>query len=357
MFADGAPLTDSIDAITHTVSRFNRFGPARRRWMLPVYPAAVADLSRNLARDHAREPFDAVLSTSSAAIKSLRPPGGVPHLCYCHSPARYIWSQRRAYGGRSLRGRVRSGALAAVSPVYRRWDRATAGRVTQFVANSTHTAREIKRCFGRDSIVIHPPVRTDVFTLDSNVAREGFWLVAGALEPYKRVDLAIRAARLAGRDLVIAGSGTAEHELRALAEGHSAGPSTSSKPRSEIRFVGRVDDGALRDLYRRAAVMLYPQIEDFGITSVEAQACGCPVAARGRGGALDSVIPGETGALAEPQAADEELASDLARAGLEAEGARPEACRRNAERFSERRFDAAIAEAVRSTLGTRRNTS
>lgn len=347
MTDDGRPLSPAIDALPRRVSFLSALpgGATRlRRWLLPLYPRAVESLSARLAADHAREPIDLLVSTSSAAIKGLRPPAGVPHLCYCHSPARYIWSQTEQYAG-GLRGV----GLRLARERFMRWDRATAANVTQFVANSTHTARQIARCFGREAVVVHPPVRTEFFTPHASVAREDFWLCIGALEPYKRFDLAIDAAAVAGRRLVVAGGGSHERALRTHAQ------RAAQQSRARVEFLGRVSDEQLRDLYRRAAVLLFPQIEDFGIVAVEAQACGLPVIAAatgGAGGALDSVIDGRTGALVR-DATPRGLAlaaQDVEHRARTEPAAWLRACRENAERFSERAFDDAMRERIRRLL-------
>lgn len=340
MFDDGRRMSPAIDRLRARglvrASWVNGLpGSGRlRRWMMPLYPRAVAGLSGRLARDHAREPVDLVVSSSSAAIKALRSPAGVPHLCYCHSPARYVWSRREEYGaGAGVVARLRAAGLRWYGVVFREWDRRTAAGVTRFVANSTHTAGEIGRCYGREAGVVFPPVRTGFFAPDERVRRERFWLVVSALEPYKRVDLAIEAARLAGAELVVAGDGSERGALERLGGGGGA------------RFVGRVSDEALRDLYRRAAVLIFPQVEDFGIVAAEAQGCGLPVVARGAGGAMDIVRDGETGALFDEPSA---------RAIVEAVACVPEgcagACRGNAERFGEGEFERRMREEIRELI-------
>ncbi|CAG0991674.1 D-inositol 3-phosphate glycosyltransferase [Phycisphaerales bacterium] len=283
MFDDRRGVTPAIDALPRVVSRLGRLPGAStrlRRWLLPLYSLAVEELSRRLAEEHARSAIDLVVSTSSAAIKGLRAPDGVPHVCYCHSPARYVWSQTEEYSS-GLRGL----GLRVAGEAFRKWDLASAANVTRFLANSTHTAKEIRRCYGREAEVVFPPVRTQFFTPPPPGARRGeHWLVVSALEPYKRVDLAIGAAQLAGTQLRIVGGGSELRRLRRL-----AGP--------ETRFLGRVSDEALREEYRSARLLLFPQVEDFGIVAVEAQACGLPVVARRAGGALDSVLDEITGAL------------------------------------------------------------
>ncbi|MBC7772946.1 MAG: glycosyltransferase [Pyrinomonadaceae bacterium] len=343
MVDDGRPVSSAIDSIPRTTSFLQQLpggATTLRRWLLPLYPAAVGSLSRSLLRAHRKQPIDLLISTSSSAIKGLRAPAGVPHLCYCHSPARYIWSVRDEYcaGGTGPRGlaglpaKLRNLGLALTSSSLQRWDDRTASHVDCFLANSTHTQQEIKRCYGRDSHVVFPPVRTGYFVPREDPHRDSFWLVAGALEPYKRVDLAIAAANAKGHELRIAGDGSSRESLKA-----QAGPS--------IKFLGRVDDATLRQLFQTAGALLFPQVEDFGIVAVEAQACGLPVIARARGGALDTVIPGVTGAFFERPTAD-----GLLQAVARAPSGAADACRKNAERFSEHEFDAAIHRAIAKVL-------
>ncbi|MBM4108105.1 MAG: glycosyltransferase family 4 protein [Phycisphaerae bacterium] len=336
MFDDGRGLTPAIDRVAHVRSTLGSLPGATRlrRWLLPLYPWGVADLSRRLARAHARAPIDLVISTSSAAIKGLRPPPGVPHLCYCHAPARYVWGRREDY---TRDGSPRALGLAVMGGRFREWDRATAAHVTAFVANSRHVAGEVERCYGRHAEVVHPPVRTGFFTPDAGARREGFWLVVSALEPYKRVDLAIDAARLAGARLVIAGAGSMR---RALARRAGSG----------VEWLGRVSDERLRDLYRRARLLVFPQVEDFGIVAVEAQACGLPVVARGEGGALDTVCPGVTGAFFASPDAQSVVAA--ARACPDpSDPAVASACRGHAGQFDEGTFEGRMLAAIGGLLG------
>ncbi len=334
MFDDGRPLARAIDEVRArvgvTTTGLNRLPDRARRWLLPLYPRAVGELSRAVAREHLRRPIDLVISTSSAAVKGLAPPKGVPHLCCCFAPARYLWSRREDYSG-GLRGL----GLRLVGARLRVWDRRTAANVTAFIGISEHVRAEIRRCYGRDSALVHPPVRTEFYTPDPSVRRLDFWLVVSALEPYKRVDLAIEAANRARRRLVIAGAGSQAARLARL-----AGPTVS--------FAGRVSDEELRRLYRSASVFLYPQVEDFGITSVEAQSCGLPVVALRAGGALDTVVDGRTGAFFDRQT-PEALAEAAQRVprGLSA----GRACRENAERFGEASFDRAMLREIERASG------
>jgi glycosyltransferase involved in cell wall biosynthesis len=336
MFSDGRALTPAVDGMRRVVARLGRMPGAStklRRWLLPLYPRAVAELSRALAADHRRQPIDLLISTSSAAIKGLRPPPGVPHLCYCHAPARYVWSRMEDY---TRTGTLRGLGLRLLGTRFKAWDLATAGHVTGFLANSRYTADQILRCYQRPAEVVYPPVRTELFTPDSSVRRGDFWLVVSALEPYKRIDVAVEAANLQRRALVIAGSGSERRRLESI-----AGPT--------VRFLGRVDDAELVRLYRTAALLICPQVEDFGITAVEAQACGLPVVSRGAGGALETVIGGRTGAFYE-EAAPESLLEAIAAVPADCANA----CRENALRFSEPAFDAAMQRGVDEALEAKR---
>ncbi len=336
--ANGEPISENIDRLSVVHSPIQRLGGAGplRRWMLPLFPSAVASLSRRLARDHEIEPIDLLISSSSCAIKGLRPPPGVPHLCYCHAPARYVWNHRRESSQGSL---LRSLALRAYGPRFRAWDRSSSCNVTRFLANSDHTANMIKSAYARDSITVHPPVRTDLFTPDPSTNREDFWLVVSALEPYKRADLAIEAARRSRERLVIVGTGSVERQLRASAP-------------SNVVFKGRLDDDQVREMYRTARGLLFPQVEDFGIVAVEAQACGCPVVARRAGGALDTVIDATTGAFF-----DDPDPEQLLRAMSDAPKDCDDECAANAQRFSiaqfesrmKREIDAALAHAAEAS--------
>lgn len=355
LFDDGRPLTTDIDALTHRISLLNRAPLAKRarRWLLPFYHLGVGHLSSMLRADDRQEPVDLLLSTSSAAVHALRPPRNVPHLCYCHSPPRYLWHLGEQYSG-GLMGL----GLRVCSPVLRRLDARGAARVTRYVANSSHTREMIRRFYGRDAEVVFPPVRTEYFTprtdatdaaltdeerrtldeLDAWALPRGgrFLLCAGALEPYKKTDLAMEAAKLSGRPLVVAGSGSQRDRLSRLAAGSPS-----------IRMLGRVSDPMLRALYQRSTALLFPQLEDFGIIALEAQACGTPVVALGHGGAIDSVQDGVTGVhFVEQRAGD--LADAIAR--CERLNIGTFACRANAERFSESVFAAKMQFEIASVL-------
>ncbi len=285
------------------------------RHYLPLFPTAIEQFSFDR--------FDLVVSLSHCCVKSIVHPARVKHLCYCLTPMRYAWDQFDAYFGPQRVGALGSAVMRPVMAGLARWDRDTADRVDRYVAISHYVAGRIRRYYNREPTVIYPPVDTDYFRPDES-GPERFALVVSALVPYKRIDLAIAACRLAGVPLKIAGNGPERSTLERLA---GADPG--------VQFLGRIPDDQIRELYRRAAVTLLPGEEDFGIVPLEAQACGRPVVALGRGGALETVIAGETGVLVDEPSPDA-FAAGIADA-LDRRFDRG-AIRRHAERFSRARF-------------------
>jgi len=256
---------------------------SRYRQYLPLFPMAVEQFDL--------DPYDLVISSSHCAAKAVVPPGGARHLCYCHSPMRYAWDQFDAYFGPARAGRLASRwVYKPVLARLARWDASTATRVHRFVANSSHVAGRIRRYYNRGATIVHPPVDT-IFFRPADISPGSHFLIVSALVPYKRIELAMAACDRVGATLRIVGDGPDRARLEAR-----AGPN--------VAFLGRLSDEAVRDEYRRALAVVLPGEEDFGIVPVEAQACGRPVVALGRGGALDTVIDGENGVLfAEPDAA------------------------------------------------------
>lgn len=317
---------------TSWVQRLPHAGRFYRHY-LPLFPAAVE--SFNL------DAYDLVISSSHCAVKSVIRRGGATHLCYCHSPMRYAWDQFDAYFGAKQVGKGASAAFRPVMAALARWDAGTAGRVDRFLANSQYVAGRIRRYYNRGSTVVYPPVDTDYFQPPSDRASSAASvLVVSALVPYKRLDLAIAAARLANVPLRVVGQGPQEASLRRLAGG------------APVEFLGWRSDEDIRLLYQSSSAVLLPGVEDFGMVPVEAQACGTPVIALGEGGARETVIDGETGALvAEPSA--EAFAAAIARV-VKAPVDRL-AIRRNAERFSRAAFREAFTAAVAETVAGRSN--
>ena len=243
------------------------------RYYLPLFPAAIRSLDLG--------GYDVILSSSHAVAKSVRVPEGAVHVSYVHTPMRYLWDMGADYFQFGQGRWWKRAALALVAPALRGFDRRTAAGVNFFIANSANVRERIRRVYGAEAQVIHPPVDTDFFT--PSLDRPGdYYLVVSSLEPYKRVDLAVEAFSGGPRQLLVAGSGTLEAELRARA-----------KP--PVEFLGAVSDERLRNLYQNCRALIFPAREDFGIVAVEAQACGRPVVCYGQGGATESVVDGRTG--------------------------------------------------------------
>ncbi len=320
-------VSPAIEGMTIRPSKLNLLPKVDRyyRYLLPLMPFAaswrVADA-------------DLVVSLSHAVAKSARPPVGVPHVCYCFTPMRYAWHMKDAYFRKTgLFGRLKARAIDALLARIRNWDRRTADRVTHFVAISNTVRDRIRDCYGRDAVVIYPPVDTDFYSPAPESAREDFYLVVSALAPYKRFDLAIDACTKLGKKLVVIGSGQHAAKLKA-----AAGPNVS--------FLGWQPDEVIRDHLRRAKALLFPGEEDFGIVPLEAHACSCPVIGFARGGLTETVRP--LGASAEPTGVFfEEQTVDAAAEAIErferaADRFDPRAARRQAVLFRKERFESEL---------------
>jgi len=269
-----APELEARPIHTSFVQRLPR-ARTRYRHYLPLFPAAAASLDLS--------GYDLVVSSSHCVAKGVRVPEGAVHLCYCHTPMRYVWDRYDDYFGPGRLSGLARALVPLVAEGLRAWDVATAPRVHRFAANSRYVAGRIRRYYGREAEVIAPPVDTDFFTPDS-VGAGRYDLVVSALAPYKRIDLVLEAYRGTGRPLKIVGAGPEEARLRAIMP-------------PEAEFLGQVDDPTLRDLYRGCRAVIMPGVEDFGIVPLEAMACGKPAVVFAEGGGAESVVPGETGVV------------------------------------------------------------
>jgi glycosyltransferase involved in cell wall biosynthesis len=314
-FAAHSLTTSSLQRLKVRQAHFRR--------LLPLYPRAIERL--------ALPPSDVVLSSSSAFAHGVRAPAGALHICYCHAPFRYAWYEQE----RALRE-----VPAALRPLLRlqlarmrRWDLTASRRVDSYVANSRLTRERIKRFYGREATIIHPPVETDRFTIGE--PGEAL-LVVCELVAHKRVRVALEAARRAGVPIRVVGSGP---ERATLQEAYP-----------EADFLGRVSDAELVKLYAQARAVIVANVEEFGITAVEAQAAGRPVIAAAAGGALETVLDGETGLLAAPDDVDSFLKAIRRLDLLEFEPGRAVA---NAARFSVKSFQRRLANLVSAMVRER----
>ncbi len=259
------------------------FASQNYRYYLPLFPLAASQF--NL------KGFDLVISSHHCVAKGVKTDPDALHICYCHTPMRYIWGHYDEYFGPGRTGFPTRVAMRLTLPFLRKWDVQTAVRPRAIVANSENVCKRIRSIYDRDSLVIYPPVDTTRFPENNS---EDFFLIVSALVPYKRVDLAIEACKQTSNRLVIVGDGPEAKQLHALAG-------------QNIEFRGWVSDMELAKLYSRCRAVLFPGEEDFGIVPVEAMAAGKPVVAFGKGGALETVLvtpEHQTGVLFQEQTVD-----------------------------------------------------
>lgn len=295
-------------------------GRAHPQIFLPLMPCASRrfDLSK----------YDLIVSSESGPVKGIVKRPGQRHVCYCHTPMRYVWDMHdEYYAAASFAGRL---AMKLWTERLRREDLKSAESVDSFVANSRFVAERIRRIYGRESTVVHPPVDVEFFR--GEYEKKDFYLVVGELVTYKRADIALSACLKMGRKIVVAGDGAMRTKLeREYADN------------AQVSFLGRIGDTELKALYGSARALIFPGVEDFGIVPVEAQAAGTPVIAYGVGGAMETVRPGETGLFFHSQTADA-----LCGAIEEFESRRwsADACRAAAVRFGPDRFEAEMSAVI-----------
>ena len=291
------------------------------RSLLPLYPWAIGRLDMS--------GLELVISSSSAFAHGVKTDPETTHVCYCHSPFRYAWQARGTALGEvpaPLRRPVSLG-LDAIC----RWDLKAASRVTHYIANSEITRQRIVALYRRDAPVVHPPVDIERFRVGPTAERGDHLIVVGELVAHKRIEAAIEAAAIVGRPIVVVGDGPEAARLRAL---HPA----------VARFVGRIDDQRLAELYSGAYAMLVPGVEEFGIAVVEAQAAGCPIVAQSGGGVRETVRDAVSGVLV-PTGSANDLAAGIEQ--LDRLAIDPADCRRQAERFSTPRFHRELESTLR----------
>lgn len=322
---DPSRISPALKAHRIKTTFISRLPGARRHYQkyLPLMPLALEQLD---LRD-----YDLVISSESGPAKGVITGENTLHLCYCHTPMRYLWNMYHDY--RESTGPVTRALMAPLFHRLRLWDRASAGGVDDFIANSTTVQRRIAKTYRRPATVIHPPVAVEDF---APAAPQDYYLCCSQLVPYKRVDVAIEACNRLGRRLVVVGEGSELARLRKL-----AGPT--------VTLVGSQPVAALRRLYAGCRALLFPGEEDFGIVPVEAMAAGRPVIAFGRGGARDTVVDGVTG-IFYPDPGLDGLAAAIAR--FEAQEARFDgaAIAAHAAKFSAARFRAEMEAFVNGKM-------
>ncbi len=280
---DPAGVSATIRAHTVTTTFISRLPLARSQYKkyLPLMPYALEGLDLSS--------YDLILSSESGPAKGIIPPPSAVHVCYCHSPMRYLWDQYHLY--RRGAGFMTRAIMPVLAHGLRKWDAVNSMRVDEFVANSRHVARRIGKYYRREAAVVAPPVDVSAFAPCDGGEIGDYYLCAGELVAYKRVDLAVDAFTRSGRKLVVIGDGEEGPRLR-----KRAGPN--------IQFLGKVPFDTLKHHFARCRALVFPGEEDFGIIPVEVMASGRPIIAYGRGGILDTVIDGHTGLLFDEQTVD-----------------------------------------------------
>ncbi|MDP1616624.1 glycosyltransferase [Phenylobacterium sp.] len=328
------------DAVSPTIARhrikttfISRLPMARRLYQsyLPLMPQALEELDLTN--------YDLVISSESGPAKGVIPAPSAVHISYCHSPMRYLWDQYHLY--KQQAGPLARLAMPLLSHRLRMWDVTSAARVDSFVANSTHVANRIQKYWRRDATVVHPPVAVDDFEVAPRDEVGDYYLWLGELAPYKRPDLAIAAFTRLGLPLVVIGGPQAEASSLA----RDAGPT--------IRFLGKASFETVRHHLARCRALVFPGEEDFGLVPVEAMASGRPVVALGKGGALDTVIDGQTGVLFNEQSVEGLVSALQAFEAQTLYDVSPDALVAHARQFDENHFRdgfAAVAMSVGITL-------
>jgi glycosyltransferase involved in cell wall biosynthesis len=328
LFYDPSRVSETIRSRRVTASFLN---PLRRHYrsLLPLMPLALEHFDLR--------GYDLIVSSESGPAKGVLAPSSARHVCYCHTPMRYLWDLYPAYLHEWTTSAWKRALMAPVANYLRMWDASTAVRVDQFIANSRNVAQRIRRSYGRESRVIYPPVAVETFYWNEP---EDYYLIVSELVAYKRIDTAVRLFSKTGRRLRIVGQGP---EYRAL----------RNEARDNVEFCGRVSGKELRELYARCRAFIMPGEEDFGMTCVEALASGKPVIALGRGGALESVSASEPVAGVFYDAPEEsQLAAAIEKLERMESHISARELRASVQRFCENRFDQEMREVLFEDIGT-----
>ncbi|MBL7022086.1 glycosyltransferase [Patescibacteria group bacterium] len=272
--------------------------------------------------------YDIVLSSTSNLAKGLITPAKGLHICYCHTPTRYLWDGTHSYVDNLHYPRIIKKILPLVLHKLRLWDLFAAQRVDHFIANSKYISRQIKKYYNRESVIIYPPVEVDNYSISSEI--KDYYVLVSRLRPYKKVDIAVRAFNELGLPLIIIGSGDELKRLKKIAK-------------ANITFLGEVDEETKIKYVQEAKAFIHPQVEDFGISAVEAMAAGRPVIAFDGGGARETVIDNITGVLFSEQSWETLVYTVL---NFDHTKFDPSIIREHALKFSVKRFQDEIKEYV-----------
>jgi glycosyltransferase involved in cell wall biosynthesis len=313
-----SPVINKMKIITSLLQKFPNI-EKHYRYYLPIMPFLIEQFDL--------KEYELIISCSHCVAKGIKKNKNQIHICYCLTPMRYIWDMFDIYFKKAKM--VTKFGAYIFRPYLQNWDRKSSKRVDYFIADSKNIANKIKNYYKKEATVIYPPVDTDFYQF-LNLKREDFFLVVSALVPYKKVDLAINVFNRLKLPLKIIGTGPEEKKLKSMAK-------------ENIEFLGWQPDEKLLEYYNKCRALIFPQEEDLGIVPLEAQACGTPVIAYKKGGALETIIENETGLFFYPQT-EEALIEKIKE--FEKLNFSPQKCRENALKFSKKRFYFEIKEFI-----------